>query len=53
MSHGSDLSATSHATSHLWDPKQRVHISRWRYKRQSAHVDSFHMIVGYFLTIVS
>ena len=38
---------------HLWDPKQRVHISISHYKRESAHVGSFHMIVGYFLTIVS
>ena len=36
---------------HLWDPKQRVHISRWHYKREDAHVGSFPMIVGYFLTI--
>ena len=38
---------------HLRDPKQRVHISRWLYKRESGHVGSFPMIVGYFLTIVS
>ena len=36
---------------HLWDPKQRMHISRWHYKRESAHVGSFLMMVGYFLTI--
>ena len=38
---------------HLWDPKQRVPISRSHYKQESAHVGSFHMIVGYFLTILS
>ena len=38
---------------HIWDPKQRVHISRWHYKREDAHVGSFPMIVGYFLTIFS
>ena len=38
---------------HLWDPKQRVHISRWHYKREDAHVGSFLMLVGYFLTIFS
>ena len=38
---------------HLWDPKKRVHISRWHYKREDAHVGSFSMIVGYFLTIFS
>ena len=38
---------------HLWDTKQRVHISTWHYKRESAHVGSFPMIVGYFLTIFS
>ena len=37
----------------LWDPKQRVHISRWHYKRENAHEGSFHMIVGYFRTISS
>ena len=36
---------------HLWDPKQRLHISRWHYKRESAHMGSFHMIVGNVLTI--
>ena len=38
---------------HLWDAKQRMHISRWHYKREDAHVDSFHLIVEYFLTIFS
>ena len=38
---------------HLLDPKQRVHISRWHYKREIAHVGSFPMNVGYFLTIIS
>ena len=38
---------------HLWDPKQTVHISRRHYKKESAHVGSFHLIVGYFLTIFS
>ena len=33
--------------------KQRVHISRWHPKRESAHVGSFPMIVGCFLTIFS
>ena len=36
---------------HLWDPKQRVQISRQHYKREDAHVGSFSMFVGYFLTI--
>ena len=36
---------------HLWDLKQRVHISRWHYKRDDAHVGSFPMLVGYFLFI--
>ena len=38
---------------HLWDAKQRVQTSRWHYERESAHVGSFHMIVGYFLPNVS
>ena len=38
-------------TQHQWDPKQRVHISRWHYKREDAHVGSFSMFVGYSLTI--
>ena len=38
---------------HLWDPKQRVHISSWHYKRQDAQVGSFSMFVGCFLTIFS
>ena len=53
----SDMAVTSAPQAmppqHLWDPKQRVHISRWHYKREDAHVGSFHMIVGYFLTIFS
>ena len=32
---------------HLRDQKQRVHISRWHYKKEIAHVGSFPMIVGY------
>ena len=36
---------------HLWDPKQRVDISRSHYKRESARVGSFPMIVRYLLTI--
>ena len=40
-------------TQHLWDPRQRVHISRWNYKREGAHVGSVHIILGYFLTIFS
>ena len=35
----------------LWDPKQRMHISRWHYKREDAHVGSLSMFVGYFLSI--
>ena len=35
----------------LWDPKQGVHISGWHCKGESAHVGSFAMIVGYFLTV--
>ena len=38
---------------HLWDQKQRVHISGWHPKREDAPVGSFPMIVGYFLTILS
>ena len=38
---------------HPWDPKQRVHISRWHCKREDAHMCSFSMFVGYFLTLVS
>ena len=38
---------------HLWDPQQRVHISRWHYKSEDAHVGSFSMLVRYFLTIFS
>ena len=38
---------------HLRGPKQRVHISGWHFKRQSAHVGSFPVVAGYFLTIVS
>ena len=38
---------------HLWDPKQRVHISGWHYQTEDADVGSFSMLVGYFLTIFS
>ena len=31
---------------HLWDPKERVHISGWHFKGEIAHVGSFHMIFG-------
>ena len=34
-------------------PKKKGAISRWHYKRESAHVGSFQMIVGYFLTLFS
>ena len=36
---------------HQWDPNQRLHITRWHYKREDAHVGSFSMFVGYSLTI--
>ena len=36
---------------HLWEPNQRVHMSRWHYKREDTHVGSFSMFVGYLLTI--
>ena len=38
---------------YLWDQKQSVHISRRHYKKESAHVRSVFMIVGYFSTIPS
>ena len=38
---------------HLWDPKQTLHTSRWRYKKEDAHVGSFFTFVGYFPTIFS